>query len=71
MYTADGDKFLTPKHTVMPNMLHHATWSKELVIMFQQADHVMSHREVIKLDTALAKIALEMMESEVLLFPKI
>ena len=34
MYTANGDKFLTPKHIGMASKLHQATRSKELVNMF-------------------------------------
>ena len=63
MYTANGDKFLTPKHIGMASKLHQATRSKELVNMFHQAGHVVSYREVIKLDTALAKNTLQSMDS--------
>lgn len=40
MYTASGDKFLTPKHIGLASSLHQATRSKELVNMFHQAGHV-------------------------------
>jgi len=62
MYTDNGDKFLTPKHIGMASTLHQATRSKELVNMFHEAGHVMSYREVIKLDTALAMKTLETMD---------
>ena len=39
MYTANGDKFLTPKHIGIASTLHQATRSKELVNMFHQAGH--------------------------------
>ena len=64
MYTANGDRFLTPKHIGMANALHQATRSKELVNMFHKACHVMSYREIIKLDTALAKKTLETMNDD-------
>ena len=63
MYTANGDKFLTPKHIAMASTLHQATRSKELVNMFHQAGHVISYREITKLDTALAKKTLETMDA--------
>lgn len=61
MYTASGDKFLTLKHIGMASALHQATRSKALVNMFHQAGHVMSYREVLKLDTVLAKNTLQSM----------
>ena len=64
MYTANGDKFLTPKHVGMANTLHQATRSKELVNMFHKAGHVMSYREIITLDPALAKKTLETMNDD-------
>ena len=70
MYTAKGDKFLTPKHIGMANKLHQSTRSKEFVNMFHQAGHVMSYREVIKLDTALAKNTLESMDSNGAVVPR-
>ncbi len=70
MYTANGDRFLTPKHIGMANTLHQATRSKELMSMFHKADHVMSYREIIKLDTALAKKTLETMNDDGAVVPK-
>ena len=64
MYTANGDRFLTPKHIRMANTIHQATRSKELVNMFHKAGHVMSYRDIIKLDTALAKKTLETMNDD-------
>ena len=64
MYTANGDKFLTPKHIGLASTLHQATRSKELVNMFHNAGHVMSYRDVIKLDTALAKKTLETIDDD-------
>ena len=61
MFIASGDKFLTPKHIGKANTLHQATRSKELVNMFHHAGHVMSYREVIKLDNALGKKTLDTM----------
>ena len=68
MYTANGDRFLTPKLIGMANTLHQATRSKELVNVFQ-AGHVMSYREVIKLDTALAKKTLDTMNDDSAVVP--
>lgn len=70
MYTANGDKFLTPKHIGLACALHQATRSKELVNMFLQAGHVMSYREVIKLDTELAKTTLETMGDDGAIVPQ-
>ena len=70
MYTANGDRFLTPKPIGMASTLHQATRSKELVNMFQKAGHVMSYREIIKLDTALAKKTLETMDDDGAVVPK-
>ena len=54
IYTASGDNINTPKHIEMRSTLHQATRSKELVDMFHKAGHVMSYRNVIRLNTALA-----------------
>ena len=62
IYTASGDKIHTPKHIGMGSTLHQATCSKELVDMFHQAGHVMSYRDVIRLDTALAEKTLTTMD---------
>ncbi len=70
MYTASGEKFLTPKHIGLASALHQATRSKELVNMFHQAGHVMSYCEVIKLDTALAKKTLESMGDDGAVVPQ-
>jgi len=64
MYTANGDKFLTPKHIGLVNTLHQTTRSKELVNMFYKAGHVMSYGEVIALDTALAKTTLDTIDDD-------
>lgn len=70
MYTDSGDKFLIPKHKGLDSSLHQATCSKELVNMFHQAGRVMSQREVIKLDTALAKKTLETMGDDGAVVPQ-
>ena len=70
MYTANGDKFLSPKHIGMASTLHQATRSKELVNMFHQAGHVMSYRDIIKLDTALAMKTLETMDDTGAIVPQ-
>ena len=64
VYTASGDKLHTPKHVGMGSTLHQATRSKELVDMFHQAGHVMSYRDIIKLDTALAEKTLTTMDAD-------
>lgn len=46
----------------MGSTLHQATRSKELVDMFHKAGHVMSYRNVIRLDTALAERTLSTMD---------
>lgn len=48
----------TAKRQLRVLSIAQATRSKELVNMFHQAGHVMSYREVIKLDTELAKTTL-------------
>ena len=62
VYTASGDTINTPKHIGMGSTLHQATRSKELVDMFHKAGHVMSYRNVIRLDTALAERTLSTMD---------
>ena len=62
MYTARGDKYLTPKHIGLGSTVHQATRSKELVNLLHRAGHVMSYRDVIKLDTALAENTLKTMD---------
>jgi len=63
MHTANGDKFLTPKHIGMASKLHQATRSKVLVNTFHQAGHVISYRESIKLELHSLKNTLESMDS--------
>lgn len=62
VYTASGDKINTPKHIGMGSTLHQATRSKELADMFHKAGHVMSYRNVIRLDTALVERTLSTMD---------
>ena len=57
-------------HMGLASSLHQATCSKELVNLFYQAGHVMSYREVIKLDTALAKKTLETMGDDSAVVPQ-
>ena len=70
MYTANGDKFLTPKQFGMASTLYQATRSKEQMNMFHKAGHVMSYREVNKHDTALAKKTSETMDDDGSVVPK-
>ena len=62
MFTARGDKYLTPKHIGLGSTVHQATRSKELVNLLHQAGHVMSYRDVVRLDTALAENTLNTMD---------
>lgn len=48
----------------MASTLHQATRYKELLDMFHFAGHVMSYREVIKLDNALTKNTLQTMDND-------
>ena len=64
IYTASGDKLHTPKHIGLGSSLHQATRSKELVEMFHRAGHVMSYRDVLRLDTALAEKTLTTMDED-------
>ena len=59
IYTVSGDKHLTPKYIGLGSTLHQSTRSKELVKLFHNAGHVISYRDVLRLDTALAESTLQ------------
>ena len=50
-----GGKYLTPKDISLAISLHQATCSRDLVHMFDRADHIISYHDILKLDTALAE----------------
>ena len=53
---------LTPKHMGLGSCLHQATRSKQLVKLFHNAGHIMSYKDILMMDTALAKKTLESMD---------
>ena len=54
----------TPKHIGLGSSLHQATRSKKLVQMFHNAGHIISYRDIRRVDTALAKHTLSTMNTE-------
>ena len=52
----------TPKHIGLASTLHQATWSKQLVQLFQEAGHTISYRDILRMDTALANETLKTMD---------
>lgn len=59
VFSVSGGKKKTPKHVGLGSTLHQATRSKQLVDLFHQAGHVISYRDILEMDTSLAKTTLE------------
>ena len=62
VYTASGDRYLTPKHIGMGSTLRQAMRSKELVNLFHKAGHFMSYQDFLRFDTDLAENTLRTMD---------
>ena len=62
IYGVSKGKKWTPKHIGLTSTLHKATRSKDLVNLFHQAGHCLSYKQLLKIDTALAKNTLESMD---------
>lgn len=62
VYITSGGKKWTPKHIGLASTLHQATRSKQLVQLFHKAGHTISYRDVLRMDTALAKDTLKTMD---------
>ena len=63
IYGVSKGKKWTPKHIGLTSTLHQATRSKDLVNLFHQAGHCLSYKQLLKIDTALAKNTLESMDT--------
>ena len=59
VYITSGCKKWTPKHIGLASTLHQATRSKQLVQLFHKAGHVLSYRDVLRMDTSLAEETLK------------
>ena len=55
VYSVNGGKVWTPKHVGLGSSLHQATRSRQLIELFHEAGHTVSYRDVLRLDTAIAK----------------
>ncbi|CAH3035152.1 unnamed protein product [Porites lobata] len=64
VYSVSGGRMWTPKHIGLGSSLHQATRSKKLVQMFHNAVHIVSYRDIRRVDTALAKHTLSTMNTE-------
>ena len=64
VYIVSGGRMWTPKHIGLGSSLHQATRSKKLVQMFHNAGHIISYRDIRRVDTALAKHPLSTMNTE-------
>ncbi|CAH3018507.1 unnamed protein product [Porites evermanni] len=64
VYSVSGGRMWTPKHIGLGSSLHQATRSKKLVQMFHNAGHIISYRDIRRVDTALAKHTLSTMNTE-------
>ncbi|CAH3174764.1 unnamed protein product [Porites lobata] len=64
VYSVSGGRMWTPKHIGLGSSLHQATRSKKLVQMFHNAGHIISYRDISRVDTALAKHTLSTMNTE-------
>jgi hypothetical protein len=53
---------MTPKHIGLGSTLHQATRSKQMVDLFHSAGHIISYRDILHIDTALAESTLENMD---------
>ena len=64
IYSVSEGKRWTPKHVGLGSTLHQTTRSKQLVQLFHKAGHIISYRDILRLDTTLAKTTLASMDSE-------
>ena len=62
IYGISKGKKWTPKHIGLTSTLHQATRSKDLVNLFHRAGHCLSYKQLLQIDTALAKNTLELMD---------
>ncbi len=64
VYAVSEGKKWTPKHIGLASTLHQLTRSKHLVELFHRAGHILSYKQVLKIDTALAEHTLQSMNKE-------
>ena len=62
MYNTLEGKHWTPKHLGLGSALYQVMRSKELVQQFHRAGHVISYRNILQVDTALAESTLTRMD---------
>ena len=62
VYCVSGGKKWTPKHVGLALTLHQKTRSRKLVCLFNKAGHCLSYRQLMSVDTALAKATLESLD---------
>lgn len=64
VFNVSGERKTSPKHVGLGLTLHQATRSKSLVEMFYNAGHIDSYRNILRIDTALAKVTLQSMDQD-------
>ena len=64
VYAVSDCKKWTPKHIGLASTLHQLTRSKHLVELFHCVGHILSYKQVLKIDTALAEHTLQSMNKE-------
>jgi hypothetical protein len=64
VYAVSEGKRWTPKHIGLASTLHQLTRSKHLVELFHRAGHILSYKQVLKIDTALAEHTLQSMNRD-------
>ena len=64
VYAVSNGAKWTPKHIGLGNTLHQVTRSKQLVDLYNKAGHILSYKQILKIDTALAQETLASMNNE-------
>ena len=64
VYGISGGRKWTPKHIGLGSSLHQATGSKQLVMMFHKAGHILSNEQILQVDTGLAENTLLSMNQQ-------
>lgn len=64
VYTVSGGEKWTPKHIGLGASLHQATRSRKLVELFHNAGHIISYKDILRVDTALATHTLSSMDAD-------
>ena len=64
VYAVSNGAKWTPKYIGLGSTLHQVTRSKQLVDLFNKAGHILSYKQILKIDTALAQETLASMNNE-------